>query len=251
MTKTEKPRMTEKHARAFQEATFEESKQILGEFTKQDLVDLSKKINNVRDAFYPRSRGSNKRGDARQWFYDDELEHLLGVIRNPAIKRVFQLMFFYCLRVSEVRHCTWMKGQGKGVLKVYQPKNDRKEFLPVHGETTKLLEDYDEYYDYSLGYLQICMSAIREDAATGRYELLDNVLAEASDGKELHQFGTHSFRRTSATAFGNEVGADSLKVKKWLRHSKKSDDSLRYYGYGEREWRQDLESAFGPYYDLI
>jgi len=26
---------------------------------------------------------------------------------------------------------------------------------------------------------------------------------------------------------------------------------LRYYGYGEREWRDDLESAFEPYYDLI
>jgi len=115
MTKTEKPCMTGEHARAFQEATLEESKQILGEFTKQDLVELSKKINSVRDEFYPRSRGANKRGDARQWFYDDELRHLFGVIRNPAIKYpaikcVFQLMFFYCLRVSEVRHCSWMKG---------------------------------------------------------------------------------------------------------------------------------------------
>lgn len=251
MTKTEKPRMTQEHARAFQEATFEESKQILGEFTKQELAEISKKVNKVRDEFYPRSRGANKRSNVRQWFYDDELEQILGVIRNPAIKRVFQLMFFYCLRVSEVSHCEWLKGRRGGLLKVHQPKNNREEFLPVHGRTTEILEDYEEFCDYSTGYLQVCMAAIRQDAAKTEKQGLDNVVAESKDGRNLYQFGTHSFRRTSATVFGRVVGADSLKVKKWLRHSKSGDDSLRYYGYGEREWRDDLVSAFEPYYDLI
>lgn len=251
MTTTKDVRMTGDHARAFQEATVDEAKEILGEFTKQELADMSKKVNKVRDEFYPRSRGVNKRSNVREWFYDDELERILSVIRNPAIKRVFQLMFFYCLRVSEVAHCEWLRGQNGGLLKVHQPKNNREEFLPVHGRTTEILEDYEEFCDYSTGYLQVCMAAIREDAAITEGQGLDNVVAESEDGRDLHQFGTHSFRRTSATVFGREVGADSLKVKKWLRHSTSGDDSLRYYGYGEREWRRDLELAFGPYYDLI
>jgi len=233
--------------RDYQDESVSEAKEILEEFTKHELVKLSKIVNEVRDDLYPRNR-TRRRGNIRQWLRKDELRQAFRALPNVGVRCAFAMQLFFCLRVSEIGHCEWQqRSDNAGVLKVYQPKNDRSEFLPVHGETTKLLECYDEFSGYSPRYLNNVWCDMRHRAG----EPLDNTVATASDGRDLYQFGTHSLRKTSATLFAQEVGADSVWVKRWLRHSPSSDDSLTYVGYPMGDWRNHLEEVFDGLYDLI
>jgi len=208
------------------------------------IKELSKKVNTARDVLY-RSDRSQKNKNVRQVFYPDELPDLFNCIRSRRVKWSFLLQFFYGLRVGEISRVSW--NQDAGVI-VYEAQKTGDEMrVPVHGQTTRLLQDLGEFQSLSKYYLRNAWASIREDAG------LDYVYAEASDGRDLYNFGTHSLRKTAATYFEQVVDSE-LKVQTFLGHrtarsGNKSTPS--YHWYFRDAWREDLEETFGRYYDLI
>jgi len=223
------------------EMSANEVAEVLEEMSQAKIKELSKKINEGKELLYPRNRDYKNR-NVREVFYNRELRRFMNSVRSPTARCAFLLQYFFGLRVGEIGLCEWK--QDSGVLVVDLEKSEREQRIPVHGETDKLLEDYGEYSGLSKHYLRKVFRRVREDVG------LDYVYGESSDGRRLFQFKTHSLRKTAATVFMREVEVE-MKMKEFLGHSQQSNSTASYHGYWEEEYRQDLERAFEPYYDLI
>jgi len=215
--------------------------QVLGEMSQAKIKELSKKINNGKELLYPRNRDYKNR-NVREVFFNDELRRFVNSVRSPSVRCAFLLQYFYALRVSEISRCEWKRDAG--VLVVDLCKTEREQRIPVHGKTDELLEDLGEFQDLSSHYLRKCFRRVREDVG------LDMVYGESSDGRSLYNFTTHSLRKTSATVFMRDVEVE-MKMKEFLGHSQQSNSTQSYHGYWQEEYREDLESAFDVYYQLI
>jgi len=248
-----------------------EQKQLVGDLSDGQLKELSKAVNRIRKEQYERGNHSPAYGNLRRSFYKDELAFFFDAAPNEGIRCAFLTMMFYGLRCGELQHLEYddsrhqpmrqvadlqSADQGKlevdtkirnapkkGMLKIYQPKNDRHEWIPVHGKTTKLLENLDEFKDYSKAYLRNRFGDMREETGmTYQY-------GESKNGRPLYQFSTHSFRKTAITLFAKQADHE-LKVKEFARH-KGGDVTMRYFDYDFRTWRNDLEETFDDLYGLI
>lgn len=253
-----------------------EQRQLTEELSDGQLKELSKAVNRIRSEKYERGTQDPEYGNLRRSFYKDELAFFFDAAPNPGIKYAFLTMLFYGLRSSELQHLEYDESKiqpsqmrateesmqqkvdegspefemvydrpapSKGMLKIYQPKNDRTEWMPVHGRTHKLLEYLDEFNTYSKAYLRKRFGDMREK--TG----LDYQYGEAKNGRPLYQFSTHSLRKTAITLFAKEIDSE-IKVKEFARH-KGGDTTMRYFDYDFRTWREDLENCFEGIYSLI
>lgn len=218
-----------------------EQRQVMQPLSESQIKELSKAINQRRRDMYEVSGGHPKYGNLRRRFYKDEIAHIMETTRNFGVRVAFQFLLFYGLRIGELSHIEHEPKQN--LLKIYQPKNDRTEWLPIHGKTQEITKYVDEVRDYSKDYLRNCFTSIRED--TGMTYVYD----QASDGRDLYQFVTHSFRKTAITMFAKNVDQE-LKVKEFARH-KDGDTTMRYFDYDYRQMKEDLEKTFSDLYQVI
>jgi integrase len=214
---------------------------LLEDLSAQKLKKLSKAINAVRDEMYQRDRGAPKYGNLRRAFYKDEFFSFMRCVEREAVRHAFLTMFFYGLRVGELRGLDYVEEQS--ILRIQNYKSNRTEYMPVHGKTWQLLKWLPEYKTYSVGYLTRMFRRVRERAG------FNYVYDQSKNGKNLYQFSSHSLRKTSIKVFSG-VG-EELKVKYFARHT--GDVTMRYFrqGYGDRDFLRDLESCFDSYYELI
>jgi len=220
----------------------EHSKQyeVLSCLTDQKLKSLSKTVNRVRCEKYRTNYNEPKYGNLRRVFYQDELLHFFDEIRSPSVKYAFLTQFFFALRIGEIRFLEYEPR--RSVLKVYNQKKDRYEYMPLHSGTKKLILALDEFQNLSSAYLRKAFRSVCDDIG------LDYIYMEDAKGNNRYQFTTHCLRKTAITLFAENIGQE-LKVKEFARHKK--DVTSKYFHYHERSFKKDLENAFRPYKGLL
>jgi len=217
------------------------------------IKELSKQINKGRRILYP-DRRQYQNEHVREVMREEEVRAFLSIIRSESVRCAFLLQFFYGLRIGEIGQVRYL--DEAGVLHVDLLKTERFQRIPVHGQTDELLDVYYEYGDLSPRYLNKCFRSIRDDADDAFPDLdLAHIYGYAKDGKPLYQFKPHCLRKTAATYLVRETGS-RMKMQEFLGHSKdggkdRNSSTDVYHGYWEEEYREDLERAFEPYYDLI
>jgi len=223
----------------------DEVAELLDELSQHKLKKLSKKINNGRRLLYPENREYKNR-NAREVMYEDEIIGFFETVRNERIRYAFLLQLFFALRTSELQRLRVNEKAGMVVVDLL--KSDREQRIPIHGDTSELLEWVESVSCLSSQYVRKCFRAIREEAG------LDYVYGESSDGRDLHNFKPYALRKTGATFLYRETTSE-FKMAEFLGHknakSQGGSSTQVYHGYWQEEYREDLESAFEELYTLI
>lgn len=215
----------------------------LNKMSEQEMKDWSKLINEVRRQCY-QTKNRGKYGNLRRNFKLSELQRFFQVFMPKNVLQAFLIQFFFGLRIGELSQIQYVEDQD--LLRVHSTKTDDTSWIPVHGRTKLLMFDLDEIRDYQTGSLQKSFRKIREEAG------LDYQYGEATDGRPLHQFTTHSFRHTAITVFANHID-DEYKITEFSRHKAKNQlgTVATYRHYEQQKLRTDLENAFDDWYKLI
>ncbi len=208
---------------------------------KWQLVLISKVVHDIRKEKYIRSKDT-KYGDLPRCFNEEQIFRFFKGWKNKKVKNAFLIQFFYGLRVGELKNITYLKNQN--LLRVYNEKCNRIEYLPVHGKTKELMK-----------HIPITLSShyLRNKFRANTFRHKMNYSYNTStDGLKLWQFTTHSMRHSSIVIFGRHI-VDPIKCMKFSRHkANKTFGVLPTYSYyGQDELRKDLEKAFKKYYGLI
>lgn len=237
-------RMYEDTIQSFMAEDEDTQLEVLTAYSDYLLKKISKITNRARMEKNPNHNSEPKYGNLRQVFYEDELRHFFETIRNPAVAVWFQAQFFYGLRISEVQK---LRLVDRHTVRIPPSKGKNQRYMPVHGRTFKLLLDLREVQSYSAKYMAKCFRAIRKDAE------LDMTYGTSKSGNKLYQFTSHNLRKTAATLFSKAVDGSYHKVQHFLRHSKNRsyEQARKYVWYDSREFKDDLETTFEPFYDLI
>jgi integrase len=210
---------------------------------KWQLVLISKVVHDIRKEKYMRCKDT-KYGDLPRRFNEEQLRIFFKGIRNKTVRIAFLIQFFYGLRIGELKHLTYVENQN--LLKIYNEKCNRTEYLPVHGKTIELIKYLPKMKKISGHYLR---NKFRENTFKTK---INYVYGHNTRGKDLWQFSSHSLRHTAITIFGKHI-VDPIKCMKFSRHkANKTFGVLPIYSYyGLDELKIDLETAFKKYYDLI
>lgn len=208
---------------------------------KHAIVDLQKILSKARKDKYD-NRSSKKYGNLPRNLNAQQLEQFFKTIYRKETRRIFLIQFYYGLRIGEIGTIEYLQPQK--LIKIYNQKCDRIDYLPVHGETYKLFEK-----PIILPHLDNLRGSFNQ---TIKRMGLEFRYYKTRQGSELRQFTTHSLRHSAITLFMNYI-KDPLKGMKFSRHANnKQFGSLPVYcNYSLDEMRTDLEQTFKPLYYLI
>lgn len=210
---------------------------------KWQLVLISKVVHDIRKEKYLRCKDT-KYGDLPRCLNETQIRMFFESLRNKTVKRALLMQFFYGLRIGELKHISYVPNQN--MLKIYNEKCNRTEYLPVHGKTIKLIQYISKINTLSGHYLR---NRFRERT----FKLDMNFsYANSTNGNQLWQFSSHSLRHTAITIFGRHI-IDPVKAMKFSRHKANKTFGVlpTYLYYGHEELKKDLEKAFRKYYNLI
>lgn len=212
----------------------------LKELSKNKLVTIIKYASKARKEKYEDTH-KYRYGNLPRGFTRQQLKTFIKSVWRKETKRIFLIQYFYALRIGELYNLEVLPQQK--LLKIYNQKCDRIDYLPVHGETYKLFEK-----PLILPHIDNLRKTFRKTIKKANLEYI-----YYDDGRfKLHQFTPHSLRHTAVTKYMSIIKSE-LKTMKFGRWKViKGFGSLpTYYYYSIDEMRKDLETVFRTDYKLI
>ena len=214
---------------------------IMLQLPKQRLINIAKNAYKARKIKYTRQQGTIY-GDLPKSLTEDQLRTFFNKIYTKPLKRLFQIQFFYALRIGELNKLEILKEQG--ILRIWNEKCDRWDHLPIHGDTWKLFTT--PLPEYTIDQARkVFNNTIRRCG-------LEYIYHTDRQGYKYRQFTPHSLRHTAITIFLDHI-QNPIKAMKYSRHKKgRTYGSLEtYITYRTEQLKKDLEKAFTPYYNII
>jgi len=169
--------------------------------------------------------------------------NLLQFFKDVPEKYRYAFLFclFFGLREGELKYIKYI--EELNLLQIDNRKEDRIEYIVVHGKTKELMKHIPEVNKYNKNYLRTIFSkTIKGNICYGKSE----------DGRNLWLYSVHSFRHTAINLFA-EVEPDFSKQISFSRHSpSKMLGRISSYRHIKPEsLKEKLELAFDKFYKLI
>jgi integrase len=207
---------------------------------KNKLVNIIKQAGKARKQKYENTEKQLYGNLPRSLNNKDKKRFFKGIHRHNT-RKIFLIQYFYALRIGELYTIEYLKEQK--LLKIYNQKADRIEYLPIHGKTIHLFET-----PIILPHIDNLRKTFNKTIKKIGLEYI----YYKGPGYSLRQYTPHSLRHTAITKFMQHIN-NPLKAMHYSRHkNKKEYGSLpTYYYYTLDEMRKDLEKTFKTDYKLI
>jgi integrase len=208
---------------------------------KWKLGEISKAITTIRESKYKR-RTDPKYGNLSKSMSKEQLFEIFKII-SPQIRSFFLVQLFYGLRIGEIKSIEIK--EEINLIKFWNDKYDRIEYLPIHGPTLQILK---EAKHCSINSTDRLRNRFREEISKLNY-----IYAKSTNGKKLNLYTTHSLRHSAITLFTECTNSElkAFKFGRWKKGSRKYGCLPIYYDYTMDRMRIDLEKTFSEYYNLI
>lgn len=217
------------------------------DLSKHEIESTIKTLRALKALKYPRSkRRSPIYGDLDRSFSTEQLFSVFDELRrfgNNRVRDQFLIMFFYGLRIGELADLEYLERQR--LLKIVNHKpEEHNNYLPVIPGTEPLFESL-EGKPYHQGYLATYFKETLMRLGDEYY----SSYGQCRQKRNLHQYTSHSLRKTAGNIFLKSTGGKMYKMHRFLRHDLRSVYAATgwYTSYSEGEFRVDLEEAFTPY----
>lgn len=165
------------------------------------------------------------------------------LLKNKPVRNKFLLLFFYGRRIGEANSIKRVEGQA--LVQIINHKSRIIEYKPLIEGTEPL---FSSEVNYSPDYLRKYF----RDTCKRLGSNYGFQYAATSNGRKLHQFTVHCFRKTAGNILRTHTG-DAYKVAVFLGHSTPSlfGATSCYMHYDVEEMRKDLNEAFKLYVETL